>query len=35
MIYGVLAFTAFFFAGLVGLTLFSIADLPHLPFPPH
>jgi cytochrome c oxidase subunit 4 len=30
MIYGVLAFTAFFFAGLMALTLWSFAD-----FPPH
>jgi caa(3)-type oxidase subunit IV len=30
MIYGVLAFTAFFFAGLMALTLWSFGD-----FPPH
>lgn len=29
MIYGVLAFTAFFFAGLMALTLWSFADFPH------
>ena len=30
MIYAVLAFTAFFFAGLMALTLWSFADFPRL-----
>jgi cytochrome c oxidase subunit 4 len=30
MIYGVLGFTAFFFVGLMGLTLWSYADFPPL-----
>jgi caa(3)-type oxidase subunit IV len=30
MIYGVLAFTAFFFAGLMALTLWAFADFPPL-----
>src|SRR5215510_7269599 len=30
MIYAVLAFTAFFFAGLMALTLWSFADIPFL-----
>ena len=29
MIYGVLAFTAFFFIGLMALTLWAFADFPH------
>ena len=33
MIYGILAFTAFFFIGLMALTLFSNADFP--PFATH
>src|SRR2546421_12844528 len=28
MIYGILAFTAFFFAGLMGLTLWTMGDFP-------
>jgi cytochrome c oxidase subunit 4 len=31
MIYAILSFTAFFFVGLMFLTLWSFADLPHLP----
>jgi cytochrome c oxidase subunit IV len=30
MIYGILAFTAFFFAGLMALTIWSFADFPPL-----
>src|SRR5215471_12556423 len=30
MIYGILAFTAFFFLGLMGLTLYAFADFPPL-----
>jgi hypothetical protein len=28
MIYGIMAFTAFFFAGLMALTLWSMGDFP-------
>jgi caa(3)-type oxidase subunit IV len=30
MVYGILTFTAFFFLGLMFLTVWSFADLPHL-----
>ena len=33
MIYGILAFTAFFFIGLMFLTLWSMHDFPRLPAP--
>src|SRR6476619_3595259 len=30
MIYGVMAFTAFFFVGLMGLTIWSLSDFPYM-----